>query len=427
VRRTVTGAVPGPVERLIARGAAILLFATVLFCNEWVLARFFSPDRHLVPTTRAGIGALDIFCLALGLRLWRRKDSRILLKMAIAGFTTAGLLFALNEILTLRIKKLTQENPRGSYRLVPNLVFSNIQTNSYGMRWREVNKEKTPGTKRVAFIGDSFTFGCCADRIEQSFVGIFDQQFRSSGIETLNFGVGGYGLADMYLMLQEEVLDFHPDIVLLVFFGGNDFSDTFLSLEGNRVLGRSERWKNAKHKIPPGYMGSLVERNLDKVRKAQLYMLFLDASQNLYPSTKSVRKPHDFSVSGNFVACSFWCRADYPPIAVQARNRSLEIMDRIFQLCNLHNIRLVIASIPFSAEVYAQQMSGPDYDLRYPQKYVEQFAEARDIPYTDTLPAFRKYFQATRKELFVADGHFNNEGHRVAADAMTSFFQNHVK
>src|SRR5262245_26636782 len=67
---------------------------------------------------------------------------------------------------------LLQKNPAGtgSYRLRPNLdletrVGSNvvhIKTNSHGMHWRETSVRGTPGRPRVAFLGDSFTFGSWA-------------------------------------------------------------------------------------------------------------------------------------------------------------------------------------------------------------------------------------------------------------------------
>jgi hypothetical protein len=43
-----------------------------------------------------------------------------------------------------------------------------IRTNHYGMRWRDISKQKTDGRRRMAIVGDSFAFGCWADSIESS-------------------------------------------------------------------------------------------------------------------------------------------------------------------------------------------------------------------------------------------------------------------
>ncbi|MCJ7827590.1 hypothetical protein MUP65_00380, partial [Patescibacteria group bacterium] len=79
-----------------------------------------------------------------------------------------------------------------------------IKTNSYGMHWREVSLTKSLEKKRIAFVGDSFTFGLWADRVENSFVGVFDSLLSSESFEVLNFGVNGYGLDDEELLIKEE-------------------------------------------------------------------------------------------------------------------------------------------------------------------------------------------------------------------------------
>jgi hypothetical protein len=68
-----------------------------------------------------------------------------------------------------RLRGLFVPNPHGtgSYRLKPNFHFITriggrevrIETNRHGMPWRDVSVEKTDRKRRVAFVGDSFTFG----------------------------------------------------------------------------------------------------------------------------------------------------------------------------------------------------------------------------------------------------------------------------
>jgi lysophospholipase L1-like esterase len=140
---------------------------------------------------------------------------------------------------------LLQLNPRGTgpYRLKPNLDLSTrvggyevrIKTNRHGMRWREVDHGSSD-KKRVAFFGDSFTFGCWADSVEKSFVGVFERNVPPNEFETLNFGVGGYGLADVELQIREQGLQFSPSYAILVFYNGNDFRDTYLGTEKDDIV-----------------------------------------------------------------------------------------------------------------------------------------------------------------------------------------------
>src|SRR5436190_13058890 len=53
-------------------------------------------------------------------------------------------------------------------------------------------------------------------------------------IETVNFGVSGYGTGHEYLTLQERVWPYSPDMVLLAFFPGNDVRNNSKALEGEK-------------------------------------------------------------------------------------------------------------------------------------------------------------------------------------------------
>ena len=53
-------------------------------------------------------------------------------------------------------------------------------------------------------------------------------------IETVNFGVSGYGTGHEYLTLHERVWQYSPDMVLLAFFPGNDVRNNSKALEGEK-------------------------------------------------------------------------------------------------------------------------------------------------------------------------------------------------
>lgn len=90
---------------------------------------------------------------------------------------------------------LLQENPSGtgSYRLRPNLDIKTqvgdlrvrIRTNAHGMHWRETSLEADPGRPRVAFLGDSFTFGSWVSDVSKSLVGTFETVMGETAVEAL--------------------------------------------------------------------------------------------------------------------------------------------------------------------------------------------------------------------------------------------------
>jgi hypothetical protein len=95
-----------------------------------------------------------------------------------------------------------------------------VSNNSLGMRDVEIGA-KRPGEYRVAFLGDSFTWG----------VGVsYGQRFTEvagkldPGVRTLNFGVSGFSPVQ-YLFQLDHVFPLKPDYVVLVFCLGNDLTD----------------------------------------------------------------------------------------------------------------------------------------------------------------------------------------------------------
>lgn len=87
---------------------------------------------------------------------------------------------------------------------------------------REYTLEPAPDTLRIALFGDSFVAG---DEVNDQEVwgSRLEQQLLQAGFkaETLNFGVGGYGMGQAFLRWQSKGKNYAPDIVVFVFQAEN--------------------------------------------------------------------------------------------------------------------------------------------------------------------------------------------------------------
>ena len=120
-------------------------------------------------------------------------------------------------------KKLGWKNKSNYSGIFKRQEFENkISINSKGMRYKEIQKEKSKNKKRIAIMGDSFTWGVGVKDSER-FSDIVEKN-NIGNYEVLNFGVSGYGPLRFFLQL-DKVLEFNPDIILLTFCLGNDFAD----------------------------------------------------------------------------------------------------------------------------------------------------------------------------------------------------------
>ena len=370
----------------------------------------------------------------------KRKTWAFGLVLALFSVAVAGseLLYrAYRRFYAPRKLALVRENPHGtgSYRLLPSLDVTTrvegrkvrLRTNALGMPWREVDLAKPPNARRVAFVGDSFTFGLWADSWERSFVGVFDSILSRRGFEVMNFGTPGYGLDDMALQIREDVLPSHPDYLVLVFNDGNDFGDTWLGTGKYRVWkGRLVNTSLMKEKVPAEYRKKRPSEKRAIGPGERIRSMFRRhlALVRILSRREAPRPSREFRVNPKFLSHTFWSQVPYPPIAEEARDLSLREMGEIEDLCRRNSVTLLIVAMPSAQQVYATKEQGPGYDIYLPQRVVEEFARQRGIAYLDLLPVARRRLAETGEPLFARrDAHLNNEGHALIGRAVAAWFE----
>jgi lysophospholipase L1-like esterase len=168
------------------------------------------------------------------------------------GLVEAAFRVAHVPVGTVQINRATvrrSDDPRLRFELRPGGVARGeveYRVNSLGLRGPETTREKPPGVRRVAVLGDSIAFGYwVAD--EDGFARQLEQLLRAApggaGIEVLNFGVPGYNLEQEIETLRSRALAFQPDVVVDLFCL-NDLEGLF-SYELGLVRERTERRRSA--------------------------------------------------------------------------------------------------------------------------------------------------------------------------------------
>jgi hypothetical protein len=108
-------------------------------------------------------------------------------------------------------------DPVLGWRLEPNLRTPTLRTNGAGIRDdREIPLAPRPGERRIALMGDSFTFG--HDVLDHETFGWFLEESIGERATVLNFGVPSYGTDQALLMFEERARRFRPAVAVLGFF-----------------------------------------------------------------------------------------------------------------------------------------------------------------------------------------------------------------
>lgn len=107
-------------------------------------------------------------------------------------------------------------DPRGYFRPGRRVDY---HMNNLGFRGADVAPMKPPGVRRLALVGDSFTFGAGV-HVEDRFVTLLPERLAERGepdVEVFDFAVGGWDTAQEIAYLEQAGLDLAPDLVVVVY------------------------------------------------------------------------------------------------------------------------------------------------------------------------------------------------------------------
>ncbi|MFQ5349133.1 MAG: SGNH/GDSL hydrolase family protein [Thermoanaerobaculia bacterium] len=256
-------------------------------------------------------------------------------------------------------------NPRG-YFGSGNRIVSRV--NSQGFRGPEALAERPVGSVRIAMLGDSFTLGTGV-RDEDTLPARLEKVLTRTrpGVEVLNFGVGGTNTPRQIELLERQVLDYRPDIVLVVVFLNDAGRSGTVSLI-------SKPWLLPALREHSQFLNALVR----PVERRILHHTMI----------RHYRRGFDSDSPG-------W-------LAVQ------QALLRAAELCAGHGCKLMVVVYPVLFGL------AQDYPFSDAHASIEAFCEHTAIPYADLLPALIGH-DPSQLWVHATDPHPNEKAHALAA------------
>ncbi|MEM7532154.1 MAG: GDSL-type esterase/lipase family protein, partial [Chloroflexota bacterium] len=229
-------------------GWFLILLGLVL--NRWVIGWLFGDDGAIESIAfNAAIIVLQLGLIGAGVLVLRYPKSlvaSILTNTVVMGLTTLITIFAVDQGLGLLnfptelIPPVTHP-PNYAYH-VENIEYKYVfQTNSMGIRYREIPLEKPENTVRVVVVGDSFTEGAGVTSSE-TFLAVAEQQLSTEkrSVELINCALSGTAALQQSRALFQVCLQYDPDLVLLSLHG-NDVADTPLGTHAGQIEGEQDK------------------------------------------------------------------------------------------------------------------------------------------------------------------------------------------
>lgn len=296
--------------------------------------------------------------------------------------------------------------PYNRFRGKPFSPDWDFRLNSKGYKDVEFDEKKSPGILRIIGIGDSFAFG--AVPYAATYLTILKTTLRQNGksVEVINMGIQGIGPHEYLLLLMREGLGLEPDMVLMSFFIGNDFTDT-----------REERRKVFTY----SYVLSLLKFVIDFNRKMEGKVVHGAGT-------------YDDNSPAFSDAAYLTLERDHSYIYVKENrdfehefDEALSTLQRIKAICDSNGIKLSIVIIPDELQVNVDlrervlrefKIAPELLDIELPNKRLVDALQKLGIDYLDLLPEFAA--ASSRERLYKPNhGHWNIRGNALAAELIT--------
>jgi lysophospholipase L1-like esterase len=324
-----------------------------------------------------------------------------------------------------------------------------VRINQKGFHDREWTPTPPPGTLRIAVMGDSFTEALQVPegaswvrRLPEALAATTPCPLLKAfpgGVETLNFGVGGYGTGQSWLTWQRDARPLNPRLVLHAIYFENDLRDnleggsataaapTFHWRDGALVIDTSFR-QRADHRFRLSPFGQAASWLLARSRLLQLVK---EARDRLRPAAGAECPPTGCSA---FPLGSDGTRL-YGPDAgdLEAGWPVLNaILSRWNQEAREAGATLVVTSLTTPPQLWPdkaerdRQARRHQLDWLRPEKRLARMLAAQGIPYLPLAPALMQQADAERlvahgfagQKPGPGYGHWNQDGHRAAARAL---------
>ena len=277
-----------------------------------------------------------------------------------------------------------------------------LVVNSHGLRDREFEYAKPRGTRRILCLGDSFFCGYGVTA-EETLAKVLERTLASrdgeATWEVLNAGVGSTGTAHQLAYYLQDGWRYEPDLVVLGFFRGNDFSDNLYSglftLE-NGELTRHAAPRTGARRIQamtawiPGHRTFFARSHLLNLIRMRVSQLHHERLQS---------RP---------------ARSEGTSLFPEMRALTYELLLRLRSECRDRACGLVVLVIPAPGTTEVE----PDPQVTD----LLLFMLENGITHLDLTPAFASQ-EGLENLRYPLDKHWNAEGHERAAELLHDFLE----
>jgi len=315
-----------------------------------------------------------------------------------------------------------------------------FHVNSRGLRGPEREYGKAPGVTRVLLLGDSFVEGYTVG--EEALVStVLEARLNASSgspYEVINGGTHGYGTDQEYLFFLEEGRRYQPDVVVL-FFYSNDLLDNLPSAHKPFFEEQGDGLVLRNSPVPPPPAGKMVRRptysrrGLKPFRGSYALRLLGSRIENASPRLQRLLAHWGVVEAASQEEDDVPARLlpyggrEYGPQKKKMWRPTFALIEALANAVRAAGARLVVFYVPARFEVNDAaweltlarwNMDAPGWRADRVFLVLQEGCGERGIELVDPRAALRLAEGSGQSAYFVADPHWSEAGHRIAAEVL---------
>ena len=314
--------------------------------------------------------------------------------------------------------------------------------NSHSLRDVEHSWEKPENTYRILIVGDSYTEGQGVE-IEETYSKVLEKKLNESldkNIEVIIAGIAGWSPLPEYLYLGKYGIDYHPDLVILM-FNTTDFSDEYfhesvLTSEARRLLSEGSSSDEIFSSDDLEVFDIVTKENLALTGKRALinkFKVFLTKNFEIFKRLEVIKKSFERktqikSVKNNAMAITNLEKPeDYDDAFIRPKKNIL----RIKKLIEENDSSLLFVVFPLGHIVGPDEWAkgrlefGFEIGKTYSNQAltdIKSWAKTQAIDTFDLTVALSQAKKGSSQKLyFDFDGHWTRYGNQIVTDTLADY------
>jgi hypothetical protein len=305
---------------------------------------------------------------------------------------------------------------KGVYRIRNEIAAKyRINKNGWNSGHDRYKQRNLKGRYRIAIIGDSYVEALQVD-YDKSLAEDLEEMLGQDKYEVYRFGISGAPMSQYMHMLRNEVLQYSPDAVFVILVH-NDFNESYELIRGTYAS------NFLKLNISDGHISETPPLRLlipwyNFIRRSATWRYLAVRQKMPYHRLKDI-------LLGN-KANYYQANIEISKLKYVTKNkRATEyVFKNLKRICANNGIRLWIVMNGVMEVIYnnAEEKESRIKGALSLNAIANETAQKLDINYIDLQEVFRSDYATHHKKFtYENDGHWNEYGHKVVAQILSSY------